>query len=154
MKTLTQDQIDAVIDWMNNWEQLKDTAIPIRFKDDWTKQLNLDIVSQSRIEKPPLGLKPKWIHDQQRQGEIIAAINRYLEAGKTPPSKTDVSCRTCKNCGHRVGEMGNAKCMLSGYYCNTERKYPTVCGEDFHGWIPRPKSKGLKSWLLSLWYGS
>ena len=38
MKTLTQDQIDAVIDWMNNWEQLKDTAIPLRFKQDWEKQ--------------------------------------------------------------------------------------------------------------------
>jgi len=87
MKTLTQDQIDAVIDWMNNWEQLKDTAISLRFKQDWEKQLNLAIVSHSRIYKPPLGLKPKWIHDQQRQGEIMAAINRYLEAGKTPPKE-------------------------------------------------------------------
>ena len=88
MKTLTQEQIDAVIDWMNNWmnnwEQLKDTAISLLFKYDWTKQLNLSIVSHSKVEKPPLGLKPKWIHDQQRQGEIMAAINRYLEAGKTP----------------------------------------------------------------------
>ncbi len=41
----------------------------------------------SHIEKPPLGLKPKWIHDQQRQDEIMAAINRYLEAGKTPPKE-------------------------------------------------------------------
>ena len=45
MKTLTQDQIDAVIDWMNNWEQLKDTAIPLRFKEDWTKQLNTSSTS-------------------------------------------------------------------------------------------------------------
>jgi hypothetical protein len=37
MKALTQDQIDAVVHWMNNWEQLKNTAIPIRFKEDWTK---------------------------------------------------------------------------------------------------------------------
>ena len=87
MNTLTQDQIDAVVDWMNNWEQLKDTAIPLRFKEDWTKQLNLAIVSHSRSERPPLGLKPKWIHDQQRQGEIMDAINRYLEAGKTPPKE-------------------------------------------------------------------
>jgi hypothetical protein len=87
MKTLTQDQIDAVVDWMNNWEQLKGTVIPLRFKDDWTKQLNLAVVSHSKIEKPPLGLKPKWINDQQRQGEIMAAINRYLEAGKTPPKE-------------------------------------------------------------------
>ncbi len=50
MKTLTQDQIDAVIDWMNNWEQLENTAIPIRFKEDWIKQLNLDVVNQSKFE--------------------------------------------------------------------------------------------------------
>ncbi|MCP5063608.1 MAG: hypothetical protein GY936_14270 [Ignavibacteriae bacterium] len=84
---ITQDQINAVVDWMNNWEQLKDTAIPLRFKDDWAKQLNLAIVSHSDIKKPPLGLKPKWIHDQQRQNEIMAAINRYLEAGKIPPKE-------------------------------------------------------------------
>ena len=82
MKPLTQDQIDAVIDWMNKWEQLKGTAIPLRFKDDFTKQLNLSIVNHSKADKPILGLKPKWIHDQQRQGEIMEAINRYLEAGK------------------------------------------------------------------------
>lgn len=85
--TLTQDQIIAVIAWMNTWEQLKDTAIPIRFKEDWVKQLNLASVSYSKVEKPPLGLKPKWIHDKQRQGEIMAAINRYLEAGKSPPKE-------------------------------------------------------------------
>lgn len=32
----TTDQIETVIDWMNTWEQLKDTAIPIRFKEDFT----------------------------------------------------------------------------------------------------------------------
>ena len=87
MKALTQDQIDAVVDWMNNWEQLEGTAIPIRFKEDWTKQLNSAIVSYSKFEKPPLGLKPKWIHDQQRQREIMAAIARYLEVGKRPPKE-------------------------------------------------------------------
>lgn len=28
--------IKAVVDWMNAWEQLKDTAIPMRFKEDFT----------------------------------------------------------------------------------------------------------------------
>jgi hypothetical protein len=32
---LTEDQIQVVIEWMNTWEQLKDTAIPIRFKEDF-----------------------------------------------------------------------------------------------------------------------
>ena len=75
-------------------------------------------------------------------------------ARKQALRKTDVSCRTCYNCGHRSGDMSYGKCMLSGYYCTIERRTPTVCGKDFQGWIPRPKSKGIKGWLLSLWYGS
>ena len=29
-------RVEDVINWMNTWEQLKDTAIPIRFKEDFT----------------------------------------------------------------------------------------------------------------------
>lgn len=36
-------------------------------------------------QKPPLGLKPKSIHDLERTREILDAILRYLDAGKTPP---------------------------------------------------------------------
>lgn len=32
-------RIQAVVDWMNEWEQLKGTSIPIRFKEDFTSQL-------------------------------------------------------------------------------------------------------------------
>lgn len=81
METLTHNQIEAIIAWMNNWDQLKNTVIPIRFKEDWAPVLGVN------IQKPPLGLIPKWIHNGQRQGEITAAINRYLEAGKTPPKE-------------------------------------------------------------------
>jgi len=35
----TPDQIETVIDWMNTWEQLKDTVIPIRFKEDFANKL-------------------------------------------------------------------------------------------------------------------
>lgn len=34
---LTPEQIDNVVMWLNTWEQLKDTAIPIRFKEDFSK---------------------------------------------------------------------------------------------------------------------
>ncbi len=34
---LTTDQVNAVIYWMNQWEQLKGTSIPIRFRDDFSK---------------------------------------------------------------------------------------------------------------------
>lgn len=34
---------------------------------------------------PPLGLKPKWIHDLQRRREIFEAMERYSDAGKPIP---------------------------------------------------------------------
>lgn len=33
----------------------------------------------SEIKMPPLGLKPKFIHDEQRLAEIRKAIFRYLD---------------------------------------------------------------------------
>ncbi len=36
---LTQGQIDVVIEWMNGWDVLKNTAIPIRFKEAFTPKL-------------------------------------------------------------------------------------------------------------------
>ncbi|MCD8308452.1 MAG: hypothetical protein LUD19_01260 [Clostridia bacterium] len=38
-------------------------------------------------EKPPLGLRPKFVVDEQRRAEIIAAIQRYGEAGKAIPQE-------------------------------------------------------------------
>lgn len=35
--------------------------------------------------KPPLGLKPKYIHEAQRLSEISAAINRYMLFSKEIP---------------------------------------------------------------------
>jgi len=87
MKPLTHDQIEAVIQWMNGWNQLKDTSIPLRFKEDWTQKQSVSDQNSTTNERPPLGLKPKWIHDQHRQSEILSAMNRYLEAGKTPPKE-------------------------------------------------------------------
>lgn len=45
MSDLTKEQIDAVIIWMNSWEQLKDTVIPIRFKEHFTKLEPTKVVS-------------------------------------------------------------------------------------------------------------
>ena len=47
MEKLTQKQIESVVEWMNEWEQLKDTSIPIRFKEDFTKHLQQCNVSSS-----------------------------------------------------------------------------------------------------------
>ena len=32
---LSDLQIEKVVEWMNTWEQLKDTAIPIRFEENF-----------------------------------------------------------------------------------------------------------------------
>jgi len=37
------------------------------------------------VDKPPLGLAPQYIADTQRAREILAAMDRYLEAGKPVP---------------------------------------------------------------------
>lgn len=39
---LNDKQIEAVIEWMNTWEQLKDTSIPIRFKEEFSKPKSQD----------------------------------------------------------------------------------------------------------------
>jgi hypothetical protein len=48
--------------------------------------------------------------------------------------------KNCKNCGHRKFDV----CLLSGYFYRAERKYPTSCGPNFIGWIPR---EGFFPWL-------
>lgn len=41
----------------------------------------------SNEERPPLGLKPRNVHNQQRIQEIVAAIGRYTDANKPIPSE-------------------------------------------------------------------
>ncbi len=87
MEKLLKEQIDAIVEWMNNWEQLQGTAIPIRFEEDWSKQINFSDLPTPSLKKPPIGLIPKFIHVQKRQKEIMAAISRYLDAGINPPKE-------------------------------------------------------------------
>ncbi len=47
---LTRDQLQAQVDWLNTWEQLKDTAIPMRFYEQFSK--NLDINPAADQKKP------------------------------------------------------------------------------------------------------
>jgi hypothetical protein len=37
--------------------------------------------------KPPLGLTPRWSLDLQRTREILAAMDRYVEAGLVIPEE-------------------------------------------------------------------
>ena len=38
-------------------------------------------------KKPPLGLKPRYVHDMERFVEIADAIHRYIAAGKSIPDE-------------------------------------------------------------------
>ena len=39
------------------------------------------------MEKPPLGLTPKYIHDNMRISEIINAVYRYMDVRKEIPEE-------------------------------------------------------------------
>lgn len=41
--------------------------------------------------------------------------------------------KTCATCAHRSMWV----CRLSGCLMSTERQFPTVCGQDFSGWVQR-----------------
>lgn len=42
VKPLTKEQLDAQVDWLNTWDQLRDTAIPMRFYEQFSKNLHLN----------------------------------------------------------------------------------------------------------------
>lgn len=66
------------------------------------------------------------------------------------PVERMVRPRTCATCAHRNGWMTWARCSLSGYFAETERKYPTVCGMDFKGWVQRESLlRRLQAWLYA-----
>lgn len=39
----------------------------------------------SELKKPPLGLKPRWVHDLRRVEDILDAIERYTDANMSIP---------------------------------------------------------------------
>ena len=43
--------------------------------------------SSLSTDKPPLGLRPKLIHDHGRKLEIVEAIHRYLSRDMNPPKE-------------------------------------------------------------------
>lgn len=52
--------------------------------------------------------------------------------------------RNCSTCAHLSGNT----CLLSGFDHVIERKYPTVCGQKFQGWVQREPLIGrIKAWL-------
>lgn len=54
--------------------------------------IDLDVTNDgastaTQIDKPPLGVEPRWIHTHRRGVELIAASLRYIEAGSIPNSE-------------------------------------------------------------------
>ena len=80
MPDLTNDQINVVTNWMNTWEQLKDTAIPLRFQEDFSKQI-------PHLSNPPIGIIPNWLWQEQRKSELLSAIVRYANENLKIPSE-------------------------------------------------------------------
>lgn len=37
------------------------------------------------MEAPPLGINPRYLHDEQRYGALVGAINRHIAAGYQVP---------------------------------------------------------------------
>ena len=49
--------------------------------------------------------------------------------------------KQCSNCQYKIGFFRSSwKCSLSGYYCTTERKYPSCCAENFEKWKSNDKA--------------
>lgn len=47
--------------------------------------------------------------------------------------------KNCKNCANRCGSITFGRCLVTGYYINTQRKVPLGgCDSSFSGWQPRP----------------
>jgi hypothetical protein len=42
-------------------------------------------MDKTNIVRPPLGLKPKWLHDSERKIDIIEAMERYAKVKKPIP---------------------------------------------------------------------
>lgn len=57
-----------------------------KMKNSLTEETLRDL-TEPKTEKPPLGLKPKYIHDEQRLSEVKNAIDRYFEKNKEIPSE-------------------------------------------------------------------
>lgn len=66
------------------------------------------------------------------------------------PVERLVRPRTCATCAHRNGPMKFGTCMLSGFFIETERRYPSVCGAGFENWTKRePLLRRLRAWLYA-----
>lgn len=64
--------------------------------------------------------------------------------------------RNCDTCAHqkRIEHYYSPQCLLTGYFCKTQRKFPSLaCDDKLSGWTPRPPKpprRSLRQWLYDL----
>jgi hypothetical protein len=63
-------------------------------------------------EKPPLGLMPRNIHESQRIGEILEAMQRYNEAGKPIPAAWVEELRDLNQRQHEIKVQGSVQTII------------------------------------------
>jgi hypothetical protein len=56
-----------------------------QWKQSTTKVDEEEIVSTNQVQKPPLGLMPRWISVSNRASAIVAAITRYNAVSEPVP---------------------------------------------------------------------
>ena len=78
---LTEEQVEAVVQWMETWEQLKGTAIPMRFKGDFAKHLK----KENEIPPPYLTEEPP-IFAPYVTPEFVDAMNKYVPKKESTPA--------------------------------------------------------------------
>jgi len=68
------DEVIPVVKWESSGIESEIHWSNIELADDLAK-----------LEKPPIGLMPKKIHDEKRAAEIVLAMNRFLEGNMAIP---------------------------------------------------------------------
>lgn len=78
--------------WVDNPDKY-DFISDVEYKQGLEKRFNkigdyvFHFSEQKEYKKPPLGLKPRKIHDYQRAKDIIIAMERYTEDDQIIPSE-------------------------------------------------------------------
>ena len=82
--------MSAKIDWLHHESVTKanfcDTCCH-QFSDICGGCETLNGVPVNYEEKPPIGIKPRYIHDGERLREILNAMDRYSKASKHIPGE-------------------------------------------------------------------
>lgn len=134
---LTKEQIEEVIKWMNTWEQLKNTAIPMRFKEDFTEHDSNTVLAASGlpglykirnhfVTTLPTGEVTAWdmicwakdftrymdeiIHEAEKAACASGAVDTVAEGGTCPYANHDLHLKLfgyCNACETQIARKSS-----------------------------------------------